>query len=773
MSENVLLPPDILWDDKGQPKSAQFDDFYFNTDSGLDECRYVFLDKNKLRSRWQSLGNEAVNTQGPKVFTIAETGFGTGLNFLAAWQLWQQSAPHHASLHFISVEKYPLSYAQMAQALALWPELKPLADALLAQYPLNLDSHPQRVHRLHFKGSNASTTNGCVKLTLIFDDAIDGLKQLLPSSGATPCVALQQAHYSANAQKVDAWFLDGFSPAKNPSMWQPALYALLAQLSTQGTTLATFTAIKSLREGLANEGFSIQKATGFGKKREMVTAIYRQVPEIISAQVAAQTIDPNARLTQPKASRQRAQSAAIPSANWHLSPTMPQAKTPQSIAIIGAGLAGSHTANALAKQGFHVTVFDKGAVASGASGNAQGVVYTRFSHQRDTLADFNHSALPFADHFYSNNNDYARFGARTGVLHLAKNAKQQALQQTIAQQYHSAKPQGNNMGFSPRQNTVQWCEPEAATALAGVPLEIGLGGLYTPYGGWLQPRKVCQALLDHPNIQVRSHTLVHALNPCNTGWQLEVCKPRSQHSIEGIAHDDRVFDDLAFDKACLYNMTFDAVVIANAHSAAQFTQTNHLHLKPIRGQITQAALPADNTPNIKTCICGDGHVAPPLPASQHAQNSSPCITFGATFSPKDPSAKVTSQDNTANLKMLAGLIQLPSNLPFNALAGRTSFRCTTRDYLPFVGPVANAPLMLQAFSRYKKNKYAIIDSPGQYHRNLFINVGHGSRGLAYTPLCAELLSSIILGTALPISQALYKQLHPSRFLIRDLAQNKV
>ncbi|WP_054112694.1 bifunctional tRNA (5-methylaminomethyl-2-thiouridine)(34)-methyltransferase MnmD/FAD-dependent 5-carboxymethylaminomethyl-2-thiouridine(34) oxidoreductase MnmC [Marinagarivorans algicola] len=757
MNNDALHPPTITWDDRGQPKSVEFDDFYFNTDSGLDECRYVFLEKNKLHSRWQSLTDESTNRQGLTSFTIAETGFGTGLNFLAAWQLWLHSAPHHASLHFISIEKYPLSHAQMAQALVLWPELKPQADALLAQYPLNLDTHPQRVHRLHFHGTS---TSGSVTLTLIFDDALEGLKQLLPCSGATPCVALQQAHYSANAQKVDAWFLDGFSPAKNPAMWQPALYALLAQLSKKGTTLATFTAIKSLREGLADEGFSVHKATGFGKKREMVTAVYHRSPPRITASEAAEIIEPNARLTQPKASRQRAQSATIPSANWHLTPTPEHTAMVQRIAVIGAGLAGSHTAYALAKQGLDVTVFDEGAIASGASGNAQGVIYTRFSHQRDTLADFNHSALPFADHFYSNHNDYARFGARTGVLHLAKNAKQQALQQTIAQQYSLTEPLANNMGFSPRQNTVQWCDPNAAATLAGVPLGIGFGGLYTPYGGWLQPSKVCQALLSHPNIQVHCDTKVQSLKPFNTGWQLELCKSREQQQVmTDIAHEEHAFD---------------AVVIANAHSATQFSQTHYLHLKPIRGQITQAILPTSHTLHIKTCICGDGHVAPPLLTSeQQAPSDLSSITFGATFSPKDSSPQVTSQDNTANLKMLSDLIQLPANLHLNSLKGRVSFRCTTRDYLPFVGPVANAPLMLQAFSRYTKNKYAIIDSPGQYHRNLFVNVGHGSRGLAYTPLCAELLSSIILGNALPISQTLYKQLHPSRFLIRDLAQNKV
>lgn len=748
MNNSLSQPPKISWDKQGQPKSEYFDDFYFNTDNGLEESRYVFLDKNNLKSRWQANNLNADTNKAQQTFTIAETGFGTGLNFLATWQLWLQCAPCNTQLHFISVEKYPLSRAQIAKALALWPELKTQADALIEQYPLHIFTGQPSVHRLTFK-------QGEIKLTLIFDDAIAGLKQLAPSANATPCVALQHAHYSATPQKINAWFLDGFSPAKNPDMWQPALFQLVAKLSQKNTTLSTFTAIKSLREGLSSVGFTIKKTTGFGKKREMVTAVFKEDHIALTQDHAIKKTDSTIRLTQPKASRQRAQSAEIPSASWHLQPNMGVTKKPKNIAVIGAGLAGSHSANALARQGLQVTVFDQGTIANGASGNPQGVVYTRFSHQQDTLATFNACALPFADNFYANNLDYKNFGSRTGVLHLATNLKNQALQQLIAEQYNNINDSNEN------QNILHWCNANQAATKAGVDLKLGLGGLFTPLGGWLQPAKVCAQLLNHPNINIYLNTPVQALLRVDNDWHIKINnKPGSCYE----------FDTAVFDA-----FVFDAVVIATAHNASEFQQTDYLNLKPIRGQITHTEIERQETPNIKTCICGEGYIAPALSgASTSSEATINTLTFGATFSPKNASCEVTQEDNISNLKMLSDLIEWPNQaLDKTKLSGRTSFRCTTRDYLPFVGPVANSEAMKDVFSRYRKNKYAIIDRTGQYHNNLFVNVGHGSRGLAYTPLCAEVISSLITGSALPITQELYKQLHPSRFLIRDLAQNKI
>lgn len=224
----------IEWRD-GQPYASTFDDVYFSSDNGLLETEYVFLQGNDLAERWKSLGG--------KTFTIAETGFGTGLNFLCAARLWLSTAPKDATLHFISTEKYPLSLNDLSRALQLWPELKELSEPLLANYE-NI-----------FNGEKTlSLYDNRVHLTLHIGDAKMCLTTLVKS----------------NASLIDAWFLDGFSPSKNPDMWQADLFKQMALLSNSDTSLATFTSASAVRRDLTKAGFVVSKRLGFGKKREML-----------------------------------------------------------------------------------------------------------------------------------------------------------------------------------------------------------------------------------------------------------------------------------------------------------------------------------------------------------------------------------------------------------------------------------------------------------------------------------------------------------------------
>ena len=237
----MALTPHIEWRD-GQPYASEFKDVYFSTDHGLQETEYVFLQGNALTQRWQNLAHQT--------FTIAETGFGTGLNFLCAAKLWLELAPKNTHLHFISTEKYPLSQADITQALALWPELSLISTPFLAKYTHAVQS-----------GTPLMLFESRIKLTLLIGDATLGLQTL-----------------NLNQTRVDAWFLDGFSPAKNPDMWQPALFVQIAALSNTQSTFATFTSAGDVRRGLIAAGFAVQKKTGFGKKREMLTgSMVRQI----------------------------------------------------------------------------------------------------------------------------------------------------------------------------------------------------------------------------------------------------------------------------------------------------------------------------------------------------------------------------------------------------------------------------------------------------------------------------------------------------------------
>lgn len=225
----------LAWHDQ-QPFSAEYQDIYFSTDNGLLETEYVFLQGNNLFDRWQQANMN--------IFTIAETGFGTGLNFLSAAKLWLETAPKQATLHFISVEKHPLTLQDITSALQLWPDLSQLCLPLLAQYPLLIDQ------------KKISLYDGRVQLTLLIGDATEQLSRI--------------------TDQADAWFLDGFSPTKNPEMWQTALFEQIAMHSHAATTFATFTSAGMVRRGLAAAGFQVNKRAGFGKKREM---IYGQLGE--------------------------------------------------------------------------------------------------------------------------------------------------------------------------------------------------------------------------------------------------------------------------------------------------------------------------------------------------------------------------------------------------------------------------------------------------------------------------------------------------------------
>lgn len=226
-------PAKLEWRD-GQPYASTFQDVYFSSDNGLLETDYVFLQGNALQSRWQTLKTLH--------FTIAETGFGTGLNFLSAIKLWLEVAPATAMLHYISTEKHPLSLQDLTSALALWPTLAEFSDHLLENYEKLL------------QGNQAlDLFQNRVCLSLLVGDATTQLRQI---HGA-----------------VDAWFLDGFSPAKNPDMWQTELFQQIVRLSAVGSTFATFTSAGHVRRNLAAAGFNTQKRAGFGKKREMLQGI--------------------------------------------------------------------------------------------------------------------------------------------------------------------------------------------------------------------------------------------------------------------------------------------------------------------------------------------------------------------------------------------------------------------------------------------------------------------------------------------------------------------
>ena len=299
----LLLHPELDWTDAGAPHARRHGDVYFSAQDGLAETRAVFLKGCGLPEAWE----------GRTAFTVAETGFGTGLNFLALWQLWRAHRPSPAAqLTFVSFEAYPLRREDAARALAAWPELGDLAAALTARWP-----EPVRgVRSIEFP-------EDCVRLILHLGE----IRETLPQS----------------TFKADAWFLDGFSPAKNDDMWHAGLYPAIAARSAPGARLGTFTVAGAVRRGLSDAGFEVSKAEGHGRKRERLEA------RLVQAPAAADTFG------------LRAPSSA-----------------PARVAILGAGIAGAALAQALRAQGIDAEVFDPApGPASGASGNPLALLMPR------------------------------------------------------------------------------------------------------------------------------------------------------------------------------------------------------------------------------------------------------------------------------------------------------------------------------------------------------------------------------------------------------------
>jgi len=225
----MIVPARLSFTANGTPYSAAYDDVYHAAAGGLEQARHVFLGGNDLPARWRRRD----------AFTIVETGFGLGLNFLATWQAWLSDPERCPRLHFVSFEKHPFSAGDLALAHGRWPELESLSAELRGRWPVLAAG----AHRLNFADDRVS-------LTLFLGDATVLLPQL--------------------AASADAFFFDGFAPAKNPELWSPEFLAALTRLAAPGATLATWSVAGAVRAGLAACGWALSKRAGFAHKREML-----------------------------------------------------------------------------------------------------------------------------------------------------------------------------------------------------------------------------------------------------------------------------------------------------------------------------------------------------------------------------------------------------------------------------------------------------------------------------------------------------------------------
>ena len=646
----------IDWDDQGRPHSRVFDDVYFSDKSGLEETRYVFIEQNALAERFAALPADGH-------LVIGETGFGTGLNFLCAWQLFEQHAHPDARLQFISVEKYPLTRDDLQRALALWPELATFSEQLLAVY-----------FAIHPGFQTLTLGNGRVTLTLLIGDALEQLPQL--------------------DAKIDAWFLDGFAPAKNPDMWTPQLFEQLARLAAPGSTISTFTSTGWVRRALNEAGFKMRRTPGIGHKWEILRGTFIGVPDTAAA---TPVVKP-----------------------WFARP--PRAKGPRTALVIGGGLSGCASANSLARRGWQVVLLERHErLAKEASGNPQGVLYLKLSAHGTTLSQMIVSGFGYTRRVLEHL-QRGRDWDDCGVLQLGFNAKEAERQAQLAAAFPPA--------------LVHLLDQPQAQALAGI--ELTHGGLFYPEGGWVHPRALCRDQTLHPKVKVLTHHDVLQLHKVDDQWQA--------------CHDDQVLASAS------------VVVLAGAAEVKRFPASSGLPLKRIRGQITQLVETPDSAV-LKTVVCAEGYIAPGR-LGEH--------TLGASFDFHNEDLTTTPEGHQGNLDLLQEISQDMAHrlgdeqLNPDTLRGWAAFRCTSPDYLPIVGPLADPEQFASAYGVLRKDARQVPDVPCPWLDGLYVNSGHGSRGLITAPLSGEILAAWINDEPLPVPRAVAEACLPNRFGLRAL-----
>ncbi len=664
-----LETAEVTWDAQGEPRSHRYDDPYYSNADGVAESTHVFIDGCDLPRRL------AQHHRGS--YRIGELGFGTGLNFILSWRAFRQSAPPSLRLHYVSIDKHPLRREEIERALASWPQLANEARALVQAVPPPVEG----IHRRSFEA-------GRIVLDLHWADVEDAIAEL-----KRPDQAL-----------FDSWYLDGFAPKRNPSMWNGERFKQLAKISFPGATVATYSAAGQVRRDLQSAGFEIHKRPGYGQKRESLVGTY--------------TGD------SPKGDSPTLSSAGSQTTPWDLNAanTLPP---PTAAIVVGAGLAGAHIAASLARRGTAVTVLDRGSIAGRASGNRQGVLFHRLSHQRSNLADFSLYASLYATDLYR---QMLEEGQDSEIIDGALNGCLQGLDADAL-----GGPLAELLKGLPELGRL--VNAEEGSDILGQ--KITGAGLWQAESGWFSPATICRRLLRHQGIELLEHCGELRLQTTEEGWDL------------------RTETDNRF--------AAPVVIVAGGIDSNDLLPNWRLPTKPVRGQTTQ--VPASNDTSLNAAFCHKGYISP-------AMQGEHCI--GATFAPGSADRDIRPGDHTENLHKLAEALpawatQLAS-LDTDNLQGRAEVRCASPDYLPMVGPIPDLDAFQERFAPLEKDASTIINRRGVFIPGLYVTTAHGSRGLSYAALSAEVLASELFHEPSPVTADIRRAIAPARFLIRAMVR---
>ena len=627
----------IEFKDSRTPYSPRFQDVYFAPSSGIEESTYVYLE-----------GSGFINSlnQGTPHLTIAEIGFGVGLNFLLTWDRFKKTAKPEQTLDYFSFEKYPVHRDDLTRLYAAYPELHSVSSALFTQYPVLTPG----VHRLRLDG-------GRVNLILALGDASDLLPKL---------------HF-----KADHWFWDGFAPSRNPEAFSDALFLEVARHSKAHARGASFTAAGWVRRSLEENGFKVTKRDGFGHKRECISGVFegQETPFSIAPWFSPRSL----KRVNPKADR---------------------------IAVIGAGLAGSAIARALAERGARVIVFDPTGVAGRASGNPVGLFNTQISKRPNPVSRFSQTAL----------------------MHLLRELE------TLKITTHLGIQRTDAHDSAPFLNSDY---PESF-------FELGTRGTFFPLCGILSPKLLCETRLDHPNIEIRKI----AVSQVSKQEDLFVLHSPERAPSEPMHH-------------VVYALGADPKLQEVTHLDHPLLEA--LPTRPIRGQIL-ILNPNEHSKSLPHSLVEEGYLTPLAPKVTGRE----IHVLGATYQAKTIAEDQEEIDTGTLLTDSKKWPEARGFSQESVDSIRVAHRLSTPDKLPLIGPLVNPEFLRQHYLkalRGAKNESPrdLLPEPGEW-----LLTGLGSRGITYSSYGAEILASMMLGEPLPLEMDLIEHLHPARFFVRNL-----
>lgn len=678
----AVLGPAPREESRHVPYSPRYDDLYHPFAGAWAQAREVFLAGNNLPRRWQ----------GRERFVILETGFGLGNNFLATWAAWLADSQRCTRLTFISIEKHPLRPEDLAKVHRerLLDEDSPVAERLAQRL---VDAWPVLTpgwHTLDFDEDDpapeASSTPGAppgVSLMLGFGDIAELLPQLLA--------------------RVDAIYLDGFAPSQNPEMWAPQLLSRLNRLAAPGATAATWSVARPMRNALTQAGFVVERAPGFGGKRDRTHARYepRHVP------------------------------APHPGGLWaHDAPGERHAL------VIGAGLAGCAAAWALTREGWRVTLLDRhDQAASEASGNAGGLFHSVL-HGDDGIHARVLRAASLQTHRLAS--QWIRHGAMQGQCDgLIR------LDDTLtAQQAYALL---NRLGMGP--DHVQWLNAAQVQEASGLPASCG--GWLFHQAGWLAPSEHAALLLNAAR-QTRLLTWQGDAHVRSLDRQGPMWRALSDGGQVLAQSPTLVLANANGMSELLGTLTGDAAVSPPplGFSRGQITRVPastpgglRSPLLPVAGQGYVLSLANGDV------LCGataqEGDADPQVRTSDDRHNWQIAAELGV----------VTALDEHAPLP--------------EGTQGRVGWRAVTPDRLPLIGALPltlEAIARLPKPTRVDQPR--LVPRQRTETGGLFVLGGLGSRGITWAALGGRLLAHWVTGSPCPVEVDLRDALDPARFLCR-------